>query len=329
MEREEELCPKEIFDIMNRELTVPTIGEVKSLYARMHGCDEDGKLPIHTHCRNVIGEVEKFQRSYGIKDGMKITVICHDVLAKYMRDFYGDRRNITKMGVCSRLRAFVGVNERIYYSQFGYKVEPIDIPSIKDDSKAYESKVGDIVMKVLRWYRHLQFSEDPRERLFATLMLHFGMRNGDVGRAKWGIFKKYGDMLRLEYIPHKTEISASGRKVKIVANLSDQEELMEARGNAGDDEYIIARKWGNHHAGLHSLQDRMNNSLRELGFKESKGLYELRKMAIDTVWQTQGAEAAAAFSGDAINTAGFYYADNSSKGVMSLSDSSFVSRMRR
>lgn len=55
----------------------------------------------------------------------------------------------------------------------------------------------------------------------------------------------------------------------------------------------------------------------------SKGLYELRKMCVDTVYHMQGAEAASAYSGDDFKTVKFHYADTSSMNLKGISDAAF------
>jgi hypothetical protein len=53
----------------------------------------------------------------------------------------------------------------------------------------------------------------------------------------------------------------------------------------------------------------INYDLRALGFRGTKGAYELRKICIDHVYQKFGAEMAVSISGDEIRTISKYYAD--------------------
>lgn len=76
-------------------------------------------------------------------------------------------------------------------------------------------------------------------------------------------------------------------------------------------------------AGLNSLTRQLNASIRAIGVLGSKGLYELRKMCVDTVYHMHGAEAASAYSGDDFKTVKFHYADTSSMNLKGISDAAF------
>ena len=117
----------------------------------------------------------------------------------------------------------------------------------------------------------------------------------DVLRLREENFVKKDDKHYLNYTPHKTELS-SGRRVYWPIHED------------------IWRKFEDY-GGIQCLDvteetfDDINRELRMLGFRGSKGAYELRKICIDHVYQRFGAEIAVSLSGDDIKTITRYYAD--------------------
>ena len=102
-------------------------------------------------------------------------------------------------------------------------------------------------------------------------------------------------MHNINYTPHKTELS-SGRRVYWPIHEDIWRKLEDYGGvqclDVTDETF-----------------DDINRELRMMGFRGSKGAYELRKICIDHVYQRFGAEIAVSLSGDDITTITRYYAD--------------------
>ena len=130
----------------------------------------------------------------------------------------------------------------------------------------------------------------------ATMMLEFAVRNVDVKRLGRGNFVDVKGRVFLNYTPNKTAHS-SGRVVKWPVHPDIWTNLERLR------------PW--ERAVSSGTFSRINKAMRELGFKGTKGAYELRKLCIDHVYQRFGAEMAVSISGDDIKTITRYYADPS------------------
>lgn len=308
-------CPFHCEDNTQVKGRVPDIDLVRELYIQFHGGN------LSHHCKSVIMELNRFLRESGLKGSDPIDAITYDVIERYISKF--NIRNISKIGICYRLQSLLGRRERLAYRKHGFDVRPVDTPAIDDDTRAYASATEERVLRILEWYRALQFDQDQRKRIFAMLMFRYAMRNGDVARLRWRNFIVSGGKWQLNYIPHKTEKSTAGRSVKIWLNAADQVELANFRGSAKDDDFVI-RRIGRGRA-LRRIQDELNDSLRAIGLTGSKGLYELRKMCIDRVYHLVGAEAASAYSGDDFKTIKFHYCDTSSMNLHGIGDDAFGS----
>lgn len=206
------------------------------------------------------------------------------------------------------LRSLVAVWTRPYYSAQGYRVAPFDIPPCRRRAARYLRPDRDSLLKVRDWYESLRFKPDKREWLVATLMLEFAMRNGDVARLSWHDFREKDGTMFLCYTPRKTACS-SGRVVAWPVHPGLWNEMCHARETLGE-------RLGTHFQGLvvpaaHSVFQTLNRDIRarHLFTGTHKALYELRKICIDHVYQSFGAEMASSISGDDIRTVTRYYAD--------------------
>ena len=180
---------------------------------------------------------------------------------------------------------------RPYYKDAGWEVPPLDIPAFRAQAPRYERPSAEMLGRVKAWYGRL-----TGEHWFAaTMMLEFAMRNGDVLRLKEGNFIDKDGRHYLDYTPHKTELS-SGRRVCWPVHWSIWAKIEECGGFSCLD--ITDETF-----------DDINRDLRALGFRGTKGAYELRKICIDHVYQKYGAECAVSISGDDIKTIVRYYAD--------------------
>lgn len=191
-----------------------------------------------------------------------------------------------------------------YYKDAGWEIPPLDIPSFRAKAPHYIRPSVEMLSRVKAWYK-----KQTGEHWFAaTMMLEFAMRNSDVLRLKDSNFIEKDSGHYLSYTPHKTELS-SGRRVYWPIHEDIWERFMEYGGLEGLD--VTDETFSD-----------INYDLRALGFRGTKGAYELRKICIDHVYQKFGAEMAVSISGDEIRTISKYYADPSqpNMGAMRILD---------
>ena len=180
-----------------------------------------------------------------------------------------------------------------YYKDAGWEIPPLDLPSFRAKAPHYIRPSVEMLSRVKAWYK-----KQTGEHWFAaTMMLEFAMRNSDVLRLKDTNFIEKDSGHYLSYTPHKTELS-SGRRVYWPIHEDIWERFMEYGGLSGLD--VTDETFSD-----------INYDLRALGFRGTKGAYELRKICIDHVYQKFGAEMAVSISGDEIRTISKYYADPS------------------
>ena len=178
-----------------------------------------------------------------------------------------------------------------YYKDAGWEIPPLDLPSFRAKAPHYVRPSVEMLSRVKAWYK-----KQTGEHWFAaTMMLEFAMRNSDVLRLKDANFVENDSGHYLSYTPHKTELS-SGRRVYWPIHDDIWEKFMEYGGLSGLD--VTDQTFSD-----------INYDLRALGFRGTKGAYELRKICIDHVYQKFGAEMAVSISGDEIRTILKYYAD--------------------
>lgn len=212
-----------------------------------------------------------------------------------------------------------------YYEDREWEVPPFQLPVCRRKPARYIRPDRELLLRVRDWYETLLDRRDVRDWLAVTLMLEFGMRNGDVGRLRWADFRVRPAMpheqvvprVVLCYTPRKTSLS-SGRSVSWPVH-----EKLWAQMNA-------ARAASAEHRGTHFLGlvvpaaacvfKRLNRDLKSHHFFTGthKGIYELRKICIDHIYQQYRAEKASAISGDDIHTVTQYYADPSAVNVVGV-----------
>lgn len=207
------------------------------------------------------------------------------------------------------LRALTAKWTREYGAERGFDIPAIAIPIFRARPRRYARPGAETLALVKKWYLHLETLSDRRYWLAATLMLEFAMRNGDVARLEWDDFLETRGGPVLRYVPHKTEKS-SGRTVtwpvheEIWAKMAPLKAESLARAQSHLRGKVLP--------GAEKIFAALNASLRKAGiFRGAKGMYELRKICIDHVYQKCGAEAASAISGDDIRTVIRHYADPS------------------
>ena len=208
-----------------------------------------------------------------------------------------------------QLKSLTASWTRRYYRALGFDVSTFSLPTWRRKAKRYARPGSETLKEAKEWYDSLFVKTDKRYWLVATLMLEFGMRNGDVARLRWSDFRTVGGQTMIVYMPNKTALT-SARVVAWPVHPDVWAQLSAIRDS-------MPRRTGTHMAnlvvpGARCVFQRMNHDLRERNlFTGSKRLYELRKICIDHIYQKFGAEMASSISGDDIRTVTRYYADPS------------------
>ncbi len=198
-----------------------------------------------------------------------------------------------------------------YYANEGYEVAPYVMPVVKNRKPPrYERPSQATLDAVEAWYQGLWKGEGMTARdckvwFFVTMMLRFGVRNGDVGRITMQNFVTKDGSTRLCYTPHKTA-SRSGTRVSWPLKPDLFDRIGKVREILGIDE-DVAFIYSPRSTSI-LVNDEMRRLFPELADRE-KASYELRKMCVDKIYHLFGVEMAAAISGDDIKTLTYFYAD--------------------
>ena len=271
----------------------PTIEQIMRCY-RIVAQTERMKTgrPGETTVANALNGTAKVCQAAGIEPSEPITTLTRKridlALATFMN--HGLTRLTAWSYVC-QLRAVFAKWSKPYYTDAGWDVPPLDLPTFRAKAPRYMRPSAEMLTRVKAWYKR----QTGEHWFAATMMLEFAMRNCDVLRLKEENFIEKEGRHYLNYTPHKTELT-SGRCVCWPIHES------------------IWRKYDGY-GGLACFDitdatfDEINRDLRSLGFRGSKASYELRKICIDHVYQKFGAEMASSISGDDIGTIIRYYAD--------------------
>lgn len=272
---------------------IPTIEQVMRCY-RVVAQTERMKTgrPGEETVANALRGATNVCRSAGVELTAPVTALTRKKIDHALATFMA--RGLTRLSAWSYVCQLRGVFAKWckpYYDDAGWEIPPLDLPSFRAKAPRYVRPSSEMIARVKAWYARL-----TGEYWFAaTMMLEFAMRNGDVLRLRDENFVEKDGRHYLNYTPHKTELS-SGRRVFWP--------IHEAIWQTFED-----------YGGLSCLDvteetfDDLNRDLRSLGFRGTKGAYELRKICIDHVYQKFGAEMAVSLSGDDIKTITRYYAD--------------------
>ena len=278
--------------------------------------------------RNTLAGVRQFQRwmeerekvkSEKLKDEVETeealaSIVKPRIVHKYLADMLKRGvRPVTAMSYLNQLQQLFAKWVRPYYEDRGWKVPPF--PSLGGRPKAarYQRPAKEQLEKVKKWYGEIsekvkvkseklwseelgseELGSEKQDRnlwFVATMMLEFAMRNSDVMRLRRENFIEKDGTVYLNYTPHKTE-NSSGRMVKWPIHPDIWAKIKDMNFDYDEDTFR-----------------ELNRQMRGLGFKGSKGAYELRKICVDHVYQRYGAEMATSISGDDIKTIIRYYAD--------------------
>ena len=284
-------------------MTVPTITKMVKVYVdsamvERLKCGRPGDGTV----QNTLAGVRAFRRwlnerreglGYAYigfdEDFPLVSIVKPELIRKWLSEMLKKgMKPVTAMSYVNQLRQLFARWVRPYYEDRGWKVQPF--PSLGGRPKAprYQRPSPEQIAKVKTWYESLE----PGGLWFvATMMLEFGMRNSDVMRIKRENFIERDGVVYLNYTPHKTE-NSSGRIVRWPVHETLWQKIRPWNFEYGEDTFR-----------------ELNRQMRGLGFKGTKGAYELRKICVDHIYQRYGAEMATSISGDDIKTIIRYYAD--------------------
>ena len=237
-------------------------------------------------------------------DSPLVSIIKPQLIHQYLADLLNKgAKSVTAQSYICQLQQLFAKWVMPYYEDRGWKVPTF--PSLPRRRKAerYQRPTAEQLGKVKSWYLGLtQETKDSKPSasnlwFAATMMLEFGMRNGDILRLENSNFVERDGRVYLNYTPNKTK-NSSGRMVRWPVH---PELWLLLKNNA----LTVDRE----------TFAELNRQMRGLGFTGTKGAYELRKICIDHVYQRYGAEMATSISGDDIRTIMHYYADPSQPNI--------------
>ena len=319
---------------LESEVYIPTLRELIEKYKEIAYIEQsrNGK-PQNTTIRNCItgtkAIISFLDNNHPREDNIswldaKYNELTRKVLTKFVDDCQIQKKK-RKISIQSQLLQLRGITAKwslSYYDDMGWDITPLNIPRILKEPKRYTRPPKHILKRVSNWYNALEKLPDKRYYVFVTMMLQFGMRNGDVCRLTRSNFIEDEGQMFLNYKPHKTALS-SARVIKWPIHISIWEKLdryideiqefcsiFKNEQNDCDDaveELIIPD--GN------LIMDHLNKQINNLKLFDElnteKSLYELRKICVDHIYQNYGSEMASSISGDDIKTVMKYYADPS------------------
>lgn len=311
-------------------MKIPTFKELLEEYPRIASMERmKSERPCKTTVSNNLFGVRKILELLG-NDGASldqpITWLTKNRIDRFLlRAAEKGMPALSSWTYVHRLRGVTARWTTSYYEALGWKVSPFKLPYCRKRLPRYERPDRSVLRKVKDWVVDLWEEEDRRKWLAATLMLEFGIRNGDVRRLTWANFRERDNGVCLCYTPHKTEQS-SGRRVAWPVHPTIWTMLCEARSCVAKHQAYCRAGIPNRPHGITNSDPvvpgasyifvLLNRELRANGiFKAQKGLYELRKVCIDHVYQRYGAEMASSLSGDDIRTVMRYYADPSQPNI--------------
>ena len=289
--------------------TVPSLDELAMIYEEVAGIEfELNGTPRPSSVEVVLRSFRLVYRGCGLRGCEPVTALDRAHLDAYVAAALA--KGVKPVSVFAHLSHVRGVFARWALERYrarGLAVAQPDLPRRRGrlEERVYVRPPEGLRERTLAWYHDLE-AKEPRVWVAASLMLQFGMRNGDAGRLTWDRFQREGERVVLAYRPQKTARS-SGRLVRCVMSVGFYERLRAATGAAERPEGRVVKD-------ATETFRRINSEMRALGWVPpafTKGAYELRKMCIDRIYREFGAEAAVQVSGDDIRTVCRFYADPS------------------
>lgn len=293
-------------------LKVPTVGEMAAAFERIvetrwrrigkmlpsEASVRSTKLGLKRICEYAeIGEHESIRKLMGRKT-------LRRVLDRMQQAGLSGDTCKTYLGALQRLTA-KWTEE--YYEDIGVKAVRPELPDLGGTEKArrYQRLPQALKDRIDRWYTGLQNERNPRLFAFATMMYQFAMRPNDVMRLKGENFVMKDGEMWLVYTPHKTA-GSSGRTVKWKFAPDIQELMLKYKPDMCEPGEVFIPAGRNVHDELNYL---LRRECKMDADAWGKGVYELRKLCIDTVYHELGPQYAVALSGDRRDTVEYYYAD--------------------
>ena len=320
-----------------KELRKPTLREAIELYPKI--AETQRMRTGGTPSKNTVSAklcyfhriVKELNCSLDIPYDSINTTVMNELYERFVA------QGISKISAKSFLEGFRGIFAKwthFYYEQYGFKVEDVKLPPITLPPNRYRERPSEFKTKVVGLYKKIKTS-DPDAWFFMTMMLQFGMRNGDVRRLTWDNFVQ-DDVVKLCYIPHKTRLT-SGRSINWPIADEIWEEILDYKLSHSERPFIWddpsrAPFWQRCHCRptnrKYSAEDsdfsegyqgyyaerRLRRYMRLIGCPGSKSAYELRKLCAGAVYKNLGQEAVSSLLGDDISTVLHFYADPSTVG---------------
>lgn len=255
---------------------------------------------------NVIAATKYFLKSGLVNEKDSVNTLTGKILRQWMdKMILNGMKPLSAHSYIQGIRTLFGRWIRTYYEDRGWCVPQFPtIPSIKRDYR-YHAPSQAKIQKLKEWY--VSLDNTTPKWMVVTMMLCYAMRNGDVSRLTRDNFVIGEDgRMYLEYTPHKT-MHSSARVVHWPLQEGHWELFDKILPETGDLNQIIHYKA----ATYLDIFTEVNKDMRALGFTGSKGAYELRKIATNSMYKKYGVEMAVSLSGDDIKTILKHYADPS------------------
>lgn len=293
----------------------------KSQYAS-HGAPRPATVDINAGALLII------IKAAGLTEVDRVDRIDRNTVQKYVDARCGegsDRARISAWSTIAHARSCFARWALDKYQQAGLKIPPSTNWPMPPKNKlllAYERPPAELTDKTMAWYNALETSNPPMWAA-VTLMLQLAMRPISAANITWENFQKINDRWVVRYIPSKTE-GRTKRPRPVIWPLHG--DLYERLRKAAGPVHLV--KGANLYQRYAFYVREINKELRAIGWDRSrwqKACYELRKLCVDTVFNSMGAERASQISGDNISTVLNYYADPNKSGFDGINISKIIS----
>jgi len=299
-----------VADPTKRGLRIPTLRELMEAYKEVATermlnplFGKPGEKAIYTALNNF----KHVYEAAGMTDDRLLTDLLERSMVQKAFNALGRRMKATSAwSLIVSLKSVTASWAIGRYEEMGYKVEPARLPDrpLGANAPQYHLLPKEMRDKINDWYIKLVDCPDRKMRLAASMTYQLAMRPIDTGLITKDNFK-YDDtdgLMHLVYKPHKTQAS-SGRVVDWPVLPALWEEIRAIAGERLDAGKTLINS-------PRSTYGKLNASMRaSCGMAGNKAVYELRKLCVDTVRRTMGADFAVAISGDRRDTIDHYYSD--------------------
>jgi integrase len=292
----------------------------KSQYAS-HGAPRPATVEIN------VGALLIVIHAAGLTEVDRVDRIERNTIQKYIDSRCSggsDRARISAWSTVAHARSCFARWALDKYQQAGLKIPTSSGWPIPPKNKlllAYERPQAELTDKTMAWYNQLETSNPPMWAA-VTLMLQLAMRPISAANMTWDNFQNINGRWVVRYIPSKTE-GRTKRPRPVIWPLHG--DLYERLRKAGGPVYVV--KGANLYQRYAYYVREINKELREIGWERQryqKACYELRKLCVDTVFNSMGAERASQISGDNISTVLNYYADPNKSGFDGINISKII-----